>query len=297
MESIAELFLIATICASVALSVFSDNAVAQENGPGHGLWVWKTATALAAPGGVESLRDFCRSEDVTEVYVSFSRSGSEADRDEDRILVNVIRALHKSNVRVEALLSSTDADEPGKHRDKLLEHIQEVLEFNQRHKNEVFDGVHLDIEPQQRPENKGSGNLRFLPDLVETYRQARRLAESVGLTINADIQNKFLKGDREQRRTLLTALPRFTLMLYELSSPTDGQSIEQKEEKLRRESNKFMEMAYEGLDDSGLAKLGIGLRTPDYGQSMPSMLKAVDETMRGNTHYLGWAWHSWNDQR
>jgi hypothetical protein len=55
-------------------------------------------------------------------------------------------------------------------------------------------------------------------------------------------------------------------------------------------------MAYQGLDDPGLAKMAIGLRTPDYEQLLPGMLKAVDETLRSNPHYLGWAWHSYNDR-
>jgi len=67
---------------------------------------------------------------------------------------------------VEVLLSSTDADEPGKHRDSFVQKIQNIVEFNQKHRAEPFDGIHLDVEPQQRPENKGPGNLRFLPGLA-----------------------------------------------------------------------------------------------------------------------------------
>jgi hypothetical protein len=32
--------------------------------------------------------------------------------------------LHRANIRVEALLSSIDADEPGQHRETLLRHVQ-----------------------------------------------------------------------------------------------------------------------------------------------------------------------------
>ena len=85
-------------------------------------------------------------------------------------------------------------------------------------------------------------------------------------------------------------------MLYELSNPNDGESLEQKEEKLSSNSKKYMEMAYQGLGDPKLAKMAIGLRTPDYDQLMPRMLKSVDDTLRSNPHYLGWAWHSYNDQ-
>ena len=44
-----------------------------------------------------------------------------------------------------------------------------IQTFNQKHPGERFDGIHLDIEPQQRPENKGSGNLGFLAGLVNAY--------------------------------------------------------------------------------------------------------------------------------
>ena len=73
-----------------------------------------------------------------------------------------------------------------------IQRVRAVVEFNRGH-TERFDGIHLDIEPQQRPENKGPGNLVFLPGLVEAYREVRALAEPAQLTVNADIQNKLLK--------------------------------------------------------------------------------------------------------
>jgi hypothetical protein len=87
------------------------------------------------------------------------------------------------------------------------------------------------------------------------------------LTVNADIQNKLLKGDLAQRRMLLT---RLTLMLYELSCPGDGESTEAKMEKLR---------------------------TADYGDKLPAMLKELDRANHFNPHYRGCAWHSYNDAR
>ena len=81
-------------------------------------------------------------------------------------------------------------------------------------------------------ENKGPGNLRFVPGLVDAYRAVLAVAQRANLTVNADIQNKLLKGDRAERKMLLTALPHFTLMLYEVSSPTDGESPEQQEQKI-----------------------------------------------------------------
>jgi hypothetical protein len=259
----------------------------------HGLWVWKTPTLLDLPARAEALRDFCRSQQINEVYLSFSsQNGGSAEEQEIEKLIGL---LHHSHIRVEALLSSTDADEPGKHRDKLLARVNEVLSYNRGHAHERFDGIHLDIEPQQRQENKGPGNLGFLPDLLDTYRAVRVLAEQNQMTVNADIPNKFLKGDLNQRRGLMSSLPRLTLMLYELSSPGGGESTAAQAEKLRQASVRFMDMAYQGLNGTNLAKLGTGLRTPDYQQQLPNMLKVVQDALSGNRHYLGWAWHSYND--
>jgi len=260
--------------------------------PVHGLWVWKSPTVLAAPHAAEALRDFCRAGSINEVYISVPR---EVDGEEEGRLVRAITVLHAAHIRVEALLSSTEADEPGKHRDLLLDKVRKILAFNQKHSGTRFDGIHLDVEPQQRPENKGPGNLRFLPGLTDAFRAVRALAEPAGLTVNADIQNKLLKGSVEQRQMLLSAVPRVTLMLYELDNPDDGHSAEQQEETLRTASGNFLVMAYKDLSDAHLAKMAIALRTGDYAARMPEMLKLLDDANRANPHYLGWARHSYND--
>src|SRR5580658_9223695 len=91
--------------------VFSPPASAQTS-PAliHGLWVWKSPTVLAAPHAAESLRDFCKSQGINEVYLSIS---ARSEASEESQLVHLITELHHSNIRAEALLSSTDADEPG----------------------------------------------------------------------------------------------------------------------------------------------------------------------------------------
>jgi hypothetical protein len=258
----------------------------------HGIWVWKGRAVLRAPGGAQSLRDFCRSENVTEVYLSVSDEASSSD---DQSLIRLIGMLHHAHVRIEALVSSTSADTGGQPRARLLEHVRTILRFNQGHGADGFDGIHIDVEPQQRTENKGEGNLRFLPGLVDTYREIRALAEPRGLTVNADIQSKLLKGDLAQRRALLSSLPRVTLMLYELSSPSDGKSADEKAAKLRETSQRMLNMAYEGLADANLARMVIAVRTPDYGNLLPQMLRTLDEANAVNPHYLGWARHSYND--
>jgi hypothetical protein len=276
------------LVAALSFSGFAETAPAMV----HGLWIWKSPTVLAAPRGAEALGDFCKSAGINEVYVSVSER-SEAS--EEGQLDHLIALLHRSNIRVEALLSSVDADQPGKHRDTLLRHVREVVLFNQKHATDRFDGIHLDLEPQQRPENKGAGNLRFLPDLVNAFRAVREVAEPAGMTVNADIQTKLLTGDASQRRMLLSALPRVTLMMYELSRPGDGQRVEQQIEKAEKASRKFLAMAYDGLSDRNLARMAIAVRTLDYIELLPQVLRTLDAANGANPHYLGSARHSYND--
>lgn len=254
----------------------------------HGLWVWKTPSVLAAPGSEEALRDFCQAEGINEVYVSIPSREFTALTAR---LPAIIDRLHDAHIRVEALLDSIDADLPGKPREKLLGQVREIVRFNAEHPANRFDGIHLDIEPHQRPENKGPGNLRCLPGLVEAFRAVRALAEPAGMTTNADLPNKFLKGDAEQRKALLTSVQRVTLMLYELNSPTDGKTTAQKIERLRTLSNHYLELAYASLSGPGLAKMSIALRAPDYLELLPEMLHTLDPAHRDQPHYLGWAWH------
>jgi hypothetical protein len=261
----------------------------------HGLWVWKSHAVLEAPHGATALLNFCESESINEVYVSVAAKPHTMAVSNEQQMAHLIVLLHRSNIRVEALFSSVDADQPGQHRDKLIGRVQGVVRFNHEHPKEPFDGIHLDVEPQQRPENKGPRNVRFLPDLVSTYRAVQALAGRAGMMVNADIPVKYLKGEIGQRRMLLSAVPRLTLMLYELSNPEDGKSTPQKAEKLQKEAQRYIEMAYRGLGNADLARISIALRTPDYRDLLPTMLKTLDEMLRGNPRYLGWARHSYND--
>jgi len=259
----------------------------------HGLWVWKGPSVIADAGGMAQLRDFCISQGVNEIYISVSEHGVPHL---DAQFAHFLDLMHRAHIRVEALLSSENADEAGQHRARLIEHVQAVLQFNQRYgRSERFDGIHLDIEPQQRPENKGAGNLRFLPGLVDTYREVSRLIEPTGLALNADIQRKLLEGSTEQRRALLSSLPRLTLMLYELSRADDGDGSARKLQKLLDASAKLLAAAYEGLAQGRLARLVIGLRTPDYGPLTPAMLAGLDRAYGTEPHYQGWAWHEYAD--
>jgi hypothetical protein len=284
--------LLSRMLPGLLIAAVSASAVAANNGPNHAVWVWKSPSVLAQPNAAQNLRDFCQSNGIKEVYLSVS--GSTDSTGESR-LDQLIGLLHAANIRVDALFSSTDADEGGAHLQKLLGEVGVIQTFNQKHPKGRFDGIHLDIEPQQRPENKGSGNLVFLPGLVNAYSQVKQQAAKTGMPVEADIQTKLLEGNLDQRKMLLTSLPGLTLMLYELSSPTDGKTPDAKAAKLKSESQKYLQMASAGLDASQLAKISIGLRTPDYGDLLPQMLKTLDDANGATAIYGGWARHSYND--
>jgi hypothetical protein len=278
--------------ALLLMSICARGGPLEPQPPVHGLWVWKSAAVLGTLPGAAAVLRFCKSTGISEVYVSFP---ARVDGGEERRLAALISQLHDSRTRAEALISSVDADKPGAARAKLLAHARAVLQFNERHSGARFDGIHLDIEPQQRAENKGPGNLKFLDGLIAAYREVAALTEPARLSLNADIQMKLLKGDLEQRRALLRSVPRVTLMLYELSAPDDGASAAQKQDKLRERDRELLDAAYQGLADEGLAKMAIALRTPDYGPLLSRMLASLDEMNRADPHYLGWARHSYND--
>ena len=258
----------------------------------HGLWVWKAPSVAGTSAGASALRAFCTSHQVNAVYLS---NFDVSEHPAEATMENTIVQVHAAGIHVEALFSSTDADEPGEHREKLLDEVRAVVAYDRDEPNARFDGIHLDIEPQQRAENKGSANLWYLPDLVATYRDVRDIADPAHLTVDADIERKLLEGDVSQRRSLMSALPRLTLMLYGLNSRDGGSTEKQAALTLRADSEKYLAMAYRGLGGNGLATMVIGLRTRDYGTFLPAMLATVEAANRANAHYGGWALHAYND--
>ena len=66
-------------------------------------------------------------------------------------------------------------------------------------------------------------------------------------------------------------------------------------EQVAKTSQKDLDMAYERLKERNLGKMAIALRTADYADLLPQMLRALEEANHPNSHYLGWARHSYND--
>jgi hypothetical protein len=92
---------------------------------------------------------------------------------------------------------------------------------------------------------------------------------------------------------LLSALPRLTLMLYEISSPQTALTKIGHARAQCSKVSRFWLMQVQPLKI--WAEWSIALRTQDYGESLRAMLKTLDDTFRSNPRYLGCAWHSYND--
>ncbi|HEY6451036.1 MAG TPA: hypothetical protein VIX87_00400 [Steroidobacteraceae bacterium] len=254
--------------------------------PVHGLWVWNSTQVLQAPQGAPALRDFCQSAGINEVYVSVSRDYSAL---EELRLTQLIALLHQIDIRVDALIYSVDGDEVGAPRTALLDRVQSILNFDHHHPAQHFDGIHLAIEPQRRPEYESATNNQFLPALVVTYRAVRARTDRAALSLGADIPSKVLAADVDERRALLSAVPRLTLLMdagtIQRGAATPGQRLEQ----LRRRSRRYLQMAYRGVDEPHAAGMLIALRAQDHEAQLPPLLAALDDANRSDPHYLGWA--------
>ncbi|MGA8707298.1 MAG: hypothetical protein WB646_09960 [Steroidobacteraceae bacterium] len=117
------------------------------------------------------------------------------------------------------------------------------------------------------------------------------------LMLEADIPARVLEADVDQRRALLLAVPRLTVIMDELSSPVDRLGAAQEAEQLGASSRRLLDMAYAGVDASRLARMSFALRSADYGTRLPQMLAALDQANSGDPHYLGWALRSYKEQQ
>ena len=100
-------FLLLSLAAAFGLGSLRVGAT---EAPVHGLWVWKRSSVLEPVGSAETLRDFAKTNGITEIYLSISIHDHLM---EDAPLVALIDLLHQASIRVEALLDSIDADQPG----------------------------------------------------------------------------------------------------------------------------------------------------------------------------------------
>lgn len=240
--------------------------------PTRGLWVWQTQHILQDQDGPAALRAFVGQHRLTEVYLSTSRAVLAHPR-----LEALLSALHQDGIRVEALLG-----EPTwyleERRAEPLRRIAELVRWNQQHPTARFDGIHLDIEPHQLPDNKGPDNLAFLPGLIATLQEAQRAAQAAGLTLAADLPRKILRAEPTQGAALASACQRLFLMLYEMPRAADIAAAAR-------------------LALRWGAGVVIGLRPRDHEGRLDELLVALQTSLAQERGYLGWALHDYDAYR
>lgn len=250
----------------------------------RGLWVWRTSEVLADPAEPQALLDLCRARGLNEVYLSIPGSGPGGGPGggppllQDARLPRLLQALAAAGIRAEALLGQARWYQPAE-RGALLALIEAVGAWNRAGPGR-FTGVHLDIEPHQLLENKGPGNLGFLPDLIATFAAARAAAAAHGLPLSADVPRKLLKASPADWAALTAACPRLLWMLYELPGHADA----------------ILRLARRALQRGG-AQVVVAVRVPDHGALLPEVLAAVEAGLSPEPGYGGWAIHDYRGLR
>src|SRR5262249_9540399 len=122
---------------------------------------------------------------------------------------------------------------------------------------EKFVAIHLDVEPWI-----GSGNdLSWLPDLIDTYRDAAAAIAGTGLSLAADMNgSKIRHAEQAQRQAVLDAAGRLVLMQYQTSL---GQ--------VESQTREFLD----GLNP-GSAGIFIAVRIQDFGCGVDEQLAQLD---------------------
>ncbi len=232
----------------------------------HGTWVYKFGgqplVEVDATG--EKLSAFAKRNRLTEIYLSTGAVPLTEPR-----TPTLIRTLKTHGLRVEALLSSPDAERA----------VTEVLEYNRTHPREArFDGVHYDYEPWI---NTGL-DRRWVPELLSVYRKARSKLQGTTLSFAADISAaKLASLPQEDQTALLEAASVLVLMAYEVPQHL-----------VHRRSDGLL------LKGIRSGTMMIATRVKDFGPDAcanGAVLTDLDTRYASSPQYAGWATFSYND--
>lgn len=238
----------------------------------RGLWVWGAAARLAEADGASTLLATCEELGITEVYLGVTERVLA-----DARLPDLMSALAHQGIRVEALMGDAVWYRP-ESRPSMIALIERVAAYNARFPSARFEGLHLDVEPHQIPENKASRG--WVPALVETLREADTAGARHGLEVSADLPRFILQGPH--RKEIARAVARVFVMLYELRDRSEGALAEASQRVLR------------DVFDANPAERGrivVGLQATDYPSDLAQMLRVVDGANGPSAHYGGWAVH------
>jgi hypothetical protein len=234
------------------------------------MWVWSTKSRLGEPTGTETLLGSCRRAGLNEVYLSVGAGALDDPR-----LPALMGALHGAHLRVEALMGEAAWYRPG-NRAAMFATIEAVAAYDRRNPGASFDGIHLDVEPHQLPENRN--NHQFVPVLAEALAEASALAATHHLTSSADLPRFALD---EAGPAFARAVERPFVMLYQLRDRSPAW--------LMKASGSVVDHTFQGLDARQAGRIVIGLRVEDYPTDLEAMVGALDLEQRAR--YGGWAIH------
>jgi outer membrane protein TolC len=175
------------------------------------LYVWSSQgllEELAAPGEGRTVAGV-RADGVQTLLVALDRAQIEAVRSDPQPLRSALRAAHSRGLQVELLLGEPTWLVPRARAD-LLAIVRALREL-------PFDGLHLDIEPEQLADPELSSDAR-LAALVDTVRDVRAVSPwPVGLSLHPRNLTRAV-GERSFGERMVELGASVTLMIY-VSNP------------------------------------------------------------------------------
>jgi hypothetical protein len=235
----------------------------------RGMWIWRTKQILESDAAVDALVGFVEREHLTEVYISMPQGTTRSAR-----LPALLVRLHKAGVRAEALIGEATWYRP-EGRAQMLSRIEEIASVSASAR---FDGIHLDIEPHQLRENKGTDPHRYLAQLIDTFRAARAAADGAHLSLAVDLPRKMLRISREEGQTLMSAASRIVFMAYEVNAKSIGELIRP---------------ALGWAQGDGAGEVLVGVRPKDQPDGTSAALEQIEQSLAKAPSYGGWAVHDY----
>lgn len=178
----------------------------------RGLWVWNLPELMNDELAIGRLIETCRVNQITEVYLSLKLSMTRGLA-ENQAVLRLVARLHREGLEVEALFGDPAWVRPDR-RQALVEALEELIEQSRRMQpDEMFDAVHLDIEPHVLDSWDGSES-RHLQSLLQTVQDVRSTLPA-GMPLRVDIPVFYDKYDQDFHRRLCPLVSDMVLMAYQ----------------------------------------------------------------------------------
>jgi|GEM_PF-2734509 len=181
----------------------------------RGSWMYQVAAVMGEDpvAAAAQVSEWASRRGLTELYLALGPTGALLD---DPGLPVFIAGLGAAGVSAEALIGDAAWTDPAR-RERMRERIRAILDYNAGHaEGERFSAVHLDIENWTSDTPcAGQPPSCWLPDLTDTYHDAREMLDASGMGLAADINGTKLRAaDLAPRQAVLDAAGRLLLMIY-----------------------------------------------------------------------------------